>query len=522
MAKKERSPEAFAARPYTRRAEPFVCHVEAGEHWWCACGKSEQQPFCDGSHRGGPSAPVIVTLDEPGTHSWCGCKATSTPPYCDGSHACQPGSRGVETDRAQNAERAGKPAMLTVEEARERVMRAVTPLGAEEVALVDAHGRVLAEQVVAPADIPAADNTAMDGYAVRAADVAGATRETPVTLDVIETLPAGYVPSRTVGAGQATRIMTGATIPDGADAIVIVEVTETDGDRVRVFRDARPGAHIRRRGEDVRTGQMLFLPGAAIGAGEIGLLASIRKGRVTVACRPVVAVVSTGDELVDVDTAPGPGQIVNSNAYSLAALVREAGGEPRVLPIARDTLGDITAALESAASSDIVITSGGVSVGEFDYVKAALDALGAELDFWRVSMKPGKPVVFAKLGATPFFGLPGNPVSCMVGFHLFVWPALKKMMGCPAHRWMRPTVTAVLTNDVRSTGDRRNYQRAVITAHGDRIEATTKPAQGSGVLSSMTGANGLVVVPQGTTRIEAGSTVEVQLIGEIVATAIEG
>ena len=405
--------------------------------------------------------------------------------------------------------------MLTVEEARARVLASIGSIDAEEISIADALGRVLAEHVVAPADIPAADNTAMDGYAVRAASTAGATNEQPAVLDVIETLPAGYVASEIVGEGQATRIMTGAAIPEGADAVVIVEVTETDGDRVRVFREVRQGANIRRRGEDVATGQVLFEPGAAVGAGEIGLLASIRKSQVRVARRPIVAIVSTGDELVEVDAEPAPGQIVNSNAYTLAALARDAGCEPRVLPIARDTLEDITGALRAASYADVVLTSGGVSVGEFDYVKAALEELGATLDFWRVAMKPGKPVVFAKLGAKPFFGLPGNPVSCMVAFHLFVWPALQKLVGRPEDRWMRPVVAAVLANDVRSTGDRRNYLRGVVTARGGGLEVATKRAQGSGVLSSMTDANGLVVVPEGVTAIAAGSRVEVQLIGEV-------
>jgi molybdopterin molybdotransferase len=406
--------------------------------------------------------------------------------------------------------------MLTVEEARERVLAAVGRVGAERVALASARGRVLAEPVVAPADSPPHDNSAMDGFAVRAADVAGASPEAPVRLRVVETLAAGYVAARSVGEGEAIRIMTGAPTPEGADAVVIVEHTAEAGDDVDVFRTVAPGANVRRRGEDVRAGAIVLEPGAEISAGEIGLLASVRRATIAVARRPSVAVVSTGDELVDVGVTPGPGQIVNSNAYSLAALVEEAGAAARVLPIARDTLGDIAAALEEAATADVVIASGGVSVGEFDYVKRALDDLGAELNFWRVAMKPGKPVVFASLRDRPFFGLPGNPVSCMVGFHLFVRPALRKMAGVADDRLVRPTVTAHLANDVRSSGDRRNFQRAVVTWRDGRLVATTKPAQGSGVLSSMVGANGLVEVPEGVRHLAAGETAPVHLIGELL------
>jgi molybdopterin molybdotransferase len=405
--------------------------------------------------------------------------------------------------------------MLTVEEAQARVLGEIEPIGLERVPIAEALGRVLAESVTAPFDIPRRDNTAMDGFAVWSEDVAGATPEAPVVLDVIETIPAGYVPSLEVAPGTAARIMTGASIPEGADAVVIVENTEAEGDRVRIFKGVGKGANIRRRGEDVREGAVVLTQGAELGAGAVGLLASLCRGVVTVGRRPTVSIVSTGDELVDTDTEPGPGQIVNSNAYSLAALAREAGASPVVLPIARDSLDEIAGSLRAAAEADVVITSGGVSVGDFDYVKAALDALGAETRFWRVSMKPGKPVVFARLIGKPFFGLPGNPVSCMVGFHLFVRPALRKMMRVGEERLMRSVVEAVLANDVRSTGDRRNYLRAVVSSAGDRLVAATKPAQGSGVLSSMVGANGLVIVPEGTTTIAAGERVAVQLIGEL-------
>lgn len=410
---------------------------------------------------------------------------------------------------------APKQDMLSVEEAREQILAEIDPLGSERIALSEALGRVLSEAVVASTFIPPTDNTAMDGYAVHAADVASASADEPVTLKVVETIPAGYVPQRRVERGEASRIMTGATIPEGADSIVIVEQTEGDGDRVRVLKPANAGANIRRRGEDVRPGQTVVEAGATLGPGEIGLLASVRRAFVAVSRRPRVAIVSTGDELVDVDVEPGPGQIVNSNAFSLAALARQAGAESMVLPIVRDSIDETVAALRRAAAADAVVTSGGVSVGEFDFVKAALDALGADTKFWRVRMKPGKPVVFAKLLGVPFFGLPGNPVSCMVAFHLFVRPALRKATGVAEGRLLPTEIEAELANDVRSTGDRRNYLRAVVRPEGGRLVAATKPAQGSGVLSSMVGANGLVVVPEGTREIAAGSRVAVLLIGEM-------
>ncbi len=406
--------------------------------------------------------------------------------------------------------------MLSVAEARAAVLAEISTLGAERVAITEALGRVLAESITAPADIPSRDNTAMDGFAVRAADVETASPDAPVILEVVETLAAGYVAERAVGPGQAMRIMTGAPIPDGADAVVMVEYTESEADRVRVSRSVKPGQHVRRRGEDVRMGVTVLTQGIDLGAGEIGVMASVRRPFVRVGRRPTVAIVSTGDELVEVGTEPGPGQIVNSNAFSLSSLAREAGAVSIVLPIARDSLDEIVGALGEASAADVVIASGGVSVGEFDFVKAALDQLGAELRFWRVAMKPGKPVVFASLAGKPFFGLPGNPVSCMVGFHLFVQPALRRMMGVPDDRLMRPVVDAVLANDVRSSGDRPNYQRAVVSWREGRLVAATKPAQGSGVLSSMVGANGLVLVQEGTRQIAAGEQVTVQLIGDLV------
>ena len=317
--------------------------------------------------------------------------------------------------------------MISVEEAQERVLAEVRLLGSENVVFTEALGRVLREDVVAPADVPQADNTAMDGYAVRADDIASP----PVRLKVIEDLPAGAVATRKVDAGTAIRIMTGALIPDGADTVAHVEITDAGSDFVTVKQSLKRGTNLRRRGEDMRAGNVVLHDGTPIGAAEVGVLASVQKSVVRVSRRPRIAIISTGDEIVDVDQPRAFGKVVNSNSYSLAALATEVGAEPRMMGIVPDTREATIAAIESALESDFIISSGGVSVGAYDFVKDALDALGAETKFWQIAMKPGKPVVLSRLRGRLYFGLPGNPVSCMVAFLLFIAPALRKAMGAP-------------------------------------------------------------------------------------------
>ncbi|HEX7832030.1 MAG TPA: gephyrin-like molybdotransferase Glp, partial [Thermoanaerobaculia bacterium] len=306
--------------------------------------------------------------------------------------------------------------MLQVEDAQSRVMAEISAGPVESVSLIDAQGRVLREDIVAERDAPPADNSAMDGYAVRADDVANV----PATLRVIGDIPAGHPTTARLEPATAMRIMTGAFVPDGADAVVQVEWTDGGLEAVRVDRAVRVGQNVRRRGEDMRAGDVVLRAGSKIGAAEIAMLANARKSSVSVGRKPVVAILSTGDELVDVSDELTPGKIVNTNSYLLAALVRDAGATPRVLGIVRDTRDATIAALESALESDFVISSGGVSVGAFDFVKEALDAVGAETKFWQIAMKPGKPVVLSRARDRVVFGLPGNPVSCFVSFHLFV------------------------------------------------------------------------------------------------------
>lgn len=396
--------------------------------------------------------------------------------------------------------------MLQVEEAQARVMAEVAAGPVESVPLDESLGRVLRESVTATHDLPAADNSAMDGYAVRAEDIASA----PVTLPVIADIPAGHPTKLRLEPGSAMRIMTGAFVPDGADTVVQVELTDAGLERVTIAQALPRGASIRRRAEDMRAGDVVLRGGVAIGPAEIAILASAGRSRVQVGRRPTVAILSTGDELIEVGETPSPGQIVNTNGPLLAALVREAGAIARPLGIVRDTREATIAAFEAAIESDFVISSGGVSVGAYDFVKEALEALGAETKFWRVAMKPGKPVVLSRLRDRVVFGLPGNPVSCFVSFHLFVAPALRKAMGQEA-RLYAPTVRARLTAAVRGAAERRVYARVQVTARDGELFATPLTSQSSGALTSMLTANGLAVLREGQ-HVDAGADVPVVLL----------
>jgi molybdopterin molybdotransferase len=409
-----------------------------------------------------------------------------------------------------------KEGMIEVEEALERVLELVSPLGVERVSIDRASGRCLREEVVASYDLPADDNSAMDGYAVVAGNVTQASPEHPVRLRVIGDAPAGRPFHGEVSEGSAVRIMTGAPIPLGADAVVQVEWTDGGEESVLVQRPVAAGANIRRRGEDISAGSVVLHSGARLGAGEIGVLASCRRPTVTVGRRPVVAILSTGDEVIDFDEPMRPGAVPNSNAHALAALAREAGAVARIVGTVGDEREATIAALRDASAADFIVTSGGVSVGAWDFVKEALAALGAETSFWRVAMKPGKPLVVSRLGRSLVFGLPGNPVSCMVGFHLFLAPALRKAAGFSAP-WEQPVMKGRLTAAVRSTGDRRTYLRARLTLSEGELSVDPMKAQGSGVLTSMIGANGLAIVPKGITDVPAGAEIDLVLIGPLQA-----
>ena len=393
---------------------------------------------------------------------------------------------------------------ITVEEAQARAIAIVRKVGVERIAVRQALGRWLAEEITAPADVPPHDDSAMDGFAVRAAEGTAERR-------IVGEAAAGHPWARAVGAGEAIAIMTGAPLPEGADAVVMVEHTEVVGPSLKLQREVKPGENVRRRGEALRAGQLVLRAGEALGPAELGVLASARRASVRVARKPVVAILSTGDELRDVDQPLPPGAIGDTNSYALAALVEEAGGVPRVSPIVRDEPADLRAAMTEASSADLIVTSGGVSVGEHDHVKRVLAELGAELSFWRVDMKPGKPLAVAKLGDTPFYGLPGNPVSTMIGFILFVRPAIRAALGS-LRPFDSPRATALLSRPLKIRGERRNYLRAACAYDGDgRLRATVMPLQGSHVLTSMLGANGLVVVEPGDHDWPENASVTVQL-----------
>jgi molybdopterin molybdotransferase len=398
--------------------------------------------------------------------------------------------------------------MLTVAEASDRILDFVGRLPAERLPLLDALGRVLAEDIVAPLTIPAWDNSAMDGYAVRSADVSGASAERPVRLHVLETIAAGRFPSRAVGPGEAARIMTGAPLPEGVDTVVRVEDSDggTEEVEIRNARDARK--NVRPRGEDIREGDVILRRGAALGPAQIGVLSSVGAARVEVYRRPRVAILGSGDELVDLDRfheALAGKKTVSSNSYTLHALVRSAGGEPVNLGVAADTPASLRERLEWSTGCDLIITSAGISVGEFDYTREVLEALGAEMKFWRVRMRPGAPLGFGLLRGAPWVGLPGNPVSTMVTFELFVRPALRRMLG--HERLFRRPIPVQLEEPVTIGAKLTHFLRAIVTTRAEGPPtARLTGAQGSGILSSMSLANALLVVPEDRQRVEAGET----------------
>jgi molybdopterin molybdotransferase len=397
--------------------------------------------------------------------------------------------------------------MLTVEEALEQILSRVTPLESERVDLVAALGRALAEPVVSRREIPPWRNSSMDGYAVRSEDTGA------VELAVVGRIVAGALPTRPLARGEAMRIFTGAPLPDGADAVVPQEDVETADGRVRLREQVARGAYVRPAGEDVRRGDLVLEPGRTLGAAEIGLLATLGYRQVRVGRRPRVAILSTGSELADLGTEPTPGQIPNTNTYSLMAQVIDAGAEPIVLGVAADRLDDIDARLRwGLRSADVLLSSAGVSVGELDLVREALVALGADLHLWRVSMRPGKPITFGSTLGRPIFGLPGNPVSAMVTFEVFVRPALRRMGG---HRTLyRPRLRARALERIPNPGSRRGYLRVTLTAAADGYGACLTGEQGSGILRSMVQADGLAVVP-GDTVVEMGDHVETIVLREL-------
>jgi molybdopterin molybdotransferase len=391
--------------------------------------------------------------------------------------------------------------MLSVADAAARTRALVPRLPTEDVALDDAAGRVLAIDLVAARALPGDDNSAMDGFAVH-------SRDLPATLPVVAHIAAGAVP-RPLPPGAAARIMTGAIMPPGADAVVMFEDSHEDGDRV-TLPAARAGAHVRRRGEDIAPGEHALSRGVRLGWGEVALAGALGFSRLPVARRPVVAIVSTGDELVDITVTPGPGQVVDSSAHALAVQIAEAGGVPRYLGVARDDAGAVRALVERALTCDVVLTTAGVSAGDHDHVREALAAAGVTLDFWKVAMKPGKPLAAGRAGAVPVFALPGNPVSSVLAFELFVRPALLAMQG--ATEVDRPRAPVVLPAGFSKPPGRATYLRARLGRDGERLIATLHPRQGSHMLTSLVGVDALVEIDATLGDIAPGGTAPALLL----------
>ena len=409
--------------------------------------------------------------------------------------------------------------MLTVEEALARVLARVPSTGVEHVALAEAHDRVLAADVVSAVDVPPWDNSAVDGYAVRADDVGA-----EAVLTLREVIGAGRVGSIAVGAGQASAVMTGAPMPEGADSMVMVE--DSDGGPLAADGSPRPtvrlrgpvklGQHVRRRGEDVQVGVTVARVGERLRPARLGLVASVGVATVAVARRPRIGILATGDEVVPVGTPLRPGQIWSSNTLSIAGLVRDVGGAPVDLGIAADTLESVVGALQAGLDRglDGIISTGGVSVGEFDVVKDAIAAVGGEMDFWKVAMKPGKPLAFGWIGPAgaqiPLFGLPGNPVSCVVNFCQFVRPFLLQSQGVP--RSYLPVIDAIADEDLRERPGRATLARVTVVWREGAFRARSAGSQSSGVLAAMARATGLALFGPASSGVRAGEPLRVQLL----------
>lgn len=408
--------------------------------------------------------------------------------------------------------------LLNVDLALENILSDVKILRPETVPLIDSLDRLIAEDITSPVDLPPFDNSAMDGYAIHQEDSRDASLNDPNPLTVAMDILAGSAPQVALARGEAARIMTGAPVPPGATAVIAVEDTDDDWQRgeqssppavVNIHRQVDFGENIRLAGENIAQGAKVMSAGTLIRPAELGMLAGIGCSRVSVIRKPKVVILSSGDELIDVYQPLEPGKIRDTNSYTLAGLIRQAGGLPLRLPIAQDSLESIRALYRRALEidPDMIISTAGVSVGAADLVRIVMDELG-DIDFWRINMRPGKPLAFGKMQGVPFFGLPGNPVSTMVTFEVLVRPALAKIAG---RDFKQTTVKATLDSDMRSDG-RRSYNRVTLSREGHKVIATSTGIQSSGALMSMVLADGLAIIPEGTTRLPAGSEVNVILL----------
>jgi molybdopterin molybdotransferase len=409
--------------------------------------------------------------------------------------------------------------MISAADAELTILNLVQPLSQTEVIeIADATGRVLADSIASRLDFPHWDNSAMDGYAVRFADIGASSQTKPVELEVIEEIAAGYQPLREIQSGQAARIFTGAIVPSGADTIIMQEDTTRQDNIVSIRQAAKLGAFIRHRGEYARSGNILLTPGSVLNPPEIALLAATGSSQARVYHRPRVAILSTGDELVPPSQILQPGQIVDSNQYAIASFVRQAGAIPICMGIVPDDRAKLTAAMsESIACADLVISTGGVSVGDYDYVEDILAELGGDIQIRSVAIKPGKPLTVAKFNrdsrAIVYFGLPGNPVSALVSCWRFVLPAIHKLAGLPASRWTPTWLAGVTTEDLRADGNRETYLWGKLSLIDGQYHFTlSSGSHSSGNLVNLVGTNALALIPVGTTIIPSGQRVKILAI----------
>ena len=403
--------------------------------------------------------------------------------------------------------------LLSVDQARERILSQLHPVITETIKLVDCSNRVLAQDIIAHDDLPLFDNSSMDGFAVRAEDVVNATSASPQNLRVVADIPAGSVPSISLAPGQAARIMTGAHLPQGADAVVPVEDTDFVNrdagshppEQVQIHVPAKRGGNVRPRGMDIHAGEVVIQKGHRLKPQDLGLLAMLGFGNVAVFRKPRVALLSSGDELVSVDAALEPGKIRDSNSYVIAALIESTPAEVIRLGIANDNRASVEALFEGAATKDVdmIISSAGVSVGAYDFIKEVIESNG-RMDFWRVNMRPGKPLAFGEYRSIPFIGLPGNPVSAFVGFEVFVRPALERLGGSAGG--IRSTIRVRSEEQIDSDG-RESYLRAIVQEKSGELVARLTGHQGSGNLHSLVQANALLIIPAGVKCVPAGQEV---------------
>ncbi len=405
--------------------------------------------------------------------------------------------------------------LVTVERARELMLQEVNPMPVEKIAITDALGRVVAEDILVELNIPPMDNSAMDGYGVRALDTLAATSGQPLKLSVVATIPAGQRFNDEIKAGETVRIMTGAPVPAGVDAVVRRELVEEHDDHIFLTEPVLPGNDIRYAGEDVRAGEKVIVTGQVITPAMIGMMAAVGYPYVSVIQRPRIAIITTGDEIVEFQERPSGGKIRNSNSFSLSAMVQHAGGIALIFPIVRDDQERLRQVVEQAAAvADLVLTTGGVSMGDYDFVKTVLNEVSGGIRFWKVRMKPGRPLVYGLVNGISLVGLPGNPVSVMISFEQFVRPMIKKMSGWPSSGWLLPRARVIAGEDLVGASGRRHFMRGIIRKRSidGRYEVFMTGPQGSGILRSMVLGNCLIVLTEHSSIVKKGEPVEVELL----------